>query len=150
LGHARPSEDSFGRSHRRAEKPARAITSSYSYGTVYAEKGQEAWNCTVGIHLYTRRHRRLPLLLLLAAVMTTPSQNKLVLLCLIEGNRQPSYISVPYYSNGALVTVDDLKKEIFECSCKPEGLANTRNNLTLIKVGILLVVVVTSLLLDLF
>jgi hypothetical protein len=80
--------------------------------------------------------------------MTTQSQNKLVLLCLIEGNRQPSYISVPYYSNDALVTVDDLRKGIFDRSCK--GLAQTCDNLTLIKVGILLVVVVTYLLLGLF
>ena len=35
----------------------------------------------------------------------------LALLFLIEGNLQPSYISVPYYhSDGPLVTIDELRK----------------------------------------
>jgi hypothetical protein len=93
-------------------------------------------------------YRRLRLLAAVT-VMTTQSQNKLVLFFLIEGNLRPSSISVPYYhSDGWPVTIDDLRRGIFECHCK--DLARMYGNLTIIKVGILLVIVVTSLLLDLF
>ena len=53
----------------------------------------------------------------------------LALLFLIEGNLQPSYISVPYYhSDDPLVTIDDLRKAIFEYHCK--DLASSYENLT--------------------
>lgn len=97
---------------------------------VQPQKGRKAGAKRLAtVHADTRLQ-----LLQLTAVMTTQSQNKLVLLCLIEGNRQPSYISVPYYSNDALVTVDDLRKGIFDRSCK--GLAQTCDNLTLIKIDV--------------
>ena len=59
----------------------------------------------------------------------------LALLFLVEGNLQPSYISVPHYhSDDPLVTIDDLGKAIFEYHCK--DLASSYRNLTIIKVGI--------------
>lgn len=95
-------------SHQRAENPAIDVTNDITcviecFNYVFSE--------------YT--HRRLQLLLQLAAVMTTQSQNQLVLFFLIEGNLRPSSISVPYYhSDGRPVTIDDLRKGIFECGCK--------------------------------
>ena len=62
----------------------------------------------------------------------------LLLFYLIEGTTQPSYISVSYSSNDKLVKVDDLRKTIFEDDCK--HLATNHKNLTLLKVGILLLV----------
>ncbi|KAN0136591.1 hypothetical protein V8E53_005638 [Lactarius tabidus] len=69
--------------------------------------------------------------------MTTQSQNKLVLFFLIEGNLRPSSISVPYYhSDGWPVTIDDLRRGIFECHCK--DLARMYGNLTIIKIDVAL------------
>ena len=62
----------------------------------------------------------------------------LLLFYLIEGTSQPSYISVSYNPNGKPVKVDDLRKTIFEDDCK--HLASNHKNLTLLKVGILLLI----------
>lgn len=56
------------------------------------------------------------------------------LLCLIEGTRQPFEVSIHPNS-----TVQSLGKVIFNMRCG--GLAGSQDNLSLLKVGILLVVV---------
>ena len=55
---------------------------------------------------------------------------------LIEGNKETSYISVPYLSDGQPTEVEDLRQIIFEKKCK--DLAPDADNLILFKVRILL------------
>ena len=63
--------------------------------------------------------------------------NDLNLFYLIEGDQNPSYISVPYISNSQPMTVDALRRTIFKDECK--DLAPSPKYLTLLKVRILVI-----------
>jgi hypothetical protein len=58
-----------------------------------------------------------------------------LLFYLIEGAPERSYISVSYNSNGRPVTVDDLRKSIFQHDC--QDIVRNHKKLTLLKVSVL-------------
>lgn len=64
--------------------------------------------------------------------------NTLDLLYLIKGAPRLSYFSVPYNSDGRFLTIDNLRMINFTCDCKES--AATYDDLTILKVSILLVI----------